>query len=315
MRTIRSGSDLTATIIPFTMMRMFLVSLLFPFGEPLPAFWPRRGGGGSGSMMAHGEYGSPDEHLEQQLHQDGYLLEFQYVRQFMQDVFESYGVPPDRAAVCADVLLVADERGIHSHALGRLKPIYCDRMDAGILYPSQDIRVIKETETTALLDGNLGLGLYIGPFAMQMAIQKAKKYGVGFVAVKNSTHYGIAGYYTLMASQNNCIGWTGTNARPSIAPTFGVQPMMGTVRIVGHAQKTFLLTHKAVLSFSLLASFCRTQLLLGFPATNPLTFASIVPRLLTSVVRLKCTPARVEKHPVGVSLIIKALNVPIPKKS
>eukprot|EP00977_Amphora_coffeiformis_P030031 scaffold44390_cov153-Amphora_coffeaeformis.AAC.1 len=228
MRTIRSGSDLTATIIPFTMMRMFLVSLLFPFGEPLPAFWPRRGGGGSGSMMAHGEYGSPDEHLEQQLHQDGYLLEFQYVRQFMQDVFESYGVPPDRAAVCADVLLVADERGIHSHGLGRLKPIYCDRMDAGILYPSQDIRVIKETETTALLDGNLGLGLYIGPFAMQMAIQKAKKYGVGFVAVKNSTHYGIAGYYTLMASQNNCIGWTGTNARPSIAPTFGVQPMMGT---------------------------------------------------------------------------------------
>jgi LDH2 family malate/lactate/ureidoglycolate dehydrogenase len=146
----------------------------------------------------------------------------------MKDVFLSYGVSPDRAATCADVLTKADERGIHSHGLGRLKPIYCDRMDAGIVFPDKPITVVKETSTTALLDGNLGLGLYIGPYAMQLAIQKAKQHGVGFVAVRNSTHYGIAGYYTLMATQNNCIGWTGTNARPSIAPTHGVEPFMGT---------------------------------------------------------------------------------------
>jgi len=79
-----------------------------------------------------------------------------------------------------------------------------------------------------LVDGNLGLGLYIGPHCMQMAIDKAKKHGVGFVAVKNSTHYGIAGYYATMATDQGCIGFTGTNARPSIAPTYGVEPMLGT---------------------------------------------------------------------------------------
>jgi len=125
-------------------------------------------------------------------------------------------------------LIEADRRGIDSHGLGRLKPIYCDRMDQGILWPDKPIQVLKETETTALVDGNLGLGLYIGPHCMQMAIDKAKKHGVGFVAVKNSTHYGIAGYYVTMATQAGCIGLSGTNARPSIAPTFGVEPMLGT---------------------------------------------------------------------------------------
>jgi L-2-hydroxycarboxylate dehydrogenase (NAD+) len=159
---------------------------------------------------------------------NNFVLDFKYMRRFMIDVFESYGVPPERAEVCANVLVAADERGIHSHGLGRLKPIYCDRMDAGILFPDQPIDVIRETDTTALLDGNLGLGLYVGPFAMQMAIDKAKKHGVGFVVVKNSTHYGIAGYFARMATTQGCVGFTGTNARPSITPTYGVEPMMGT---------------------------------------------------------------------------------------
>eukprot|EP00957_Ditylum_brightwellii_P004846 369147-Ditylum_brightwellii.AAC.1 len=120
------------------------------------------------------------------------IVSFDYMKTFMQDVFETYNVPPDRAETCADVLIEADKRGIKSHGLGRLKPIYCDRMDAGILFPSMPIDVISESDTTALLDGNLGIGLYIAPYAMQMAIDKAKKHGVGFVAVKNSTHYGIA---------------------------------------------------------------------------------------------------------------------------
>lgn len=96
-------------------------------------------------------------------------------------------------------------------------------MEQGILFPNHPIDIIKETPTTALVDGNLGLGLYIGPYCMNLAIQKAKKFGIGFVVVKRSTHYGIAGYYATMATDNGCIGWTGTNARPSIAPTFGVE--------------------------------------------------------------------------------------------
>mmetsp|Transcript_15442 Transcript_15442/g.23969 ORF Transcript_15442/g.23969 Transcript_15442/m.23969 type:complete len:459 (+) Transcript_15442:124-1500(+) len=156
------------------------------------------------------------------------IIDFDYMKAFMKDVFLSYGVPEDRAETCSEVLIEADRRGIDSHGLGRLKPIYCDRMDNGILFPDRPIDVLKETDTTALVDGNLGLGLYIGPYCMQMAIDKAKKHGVGFVAVKNSTHYGIAGYYATMASDAGCVGFTGTNARPSIAPTFGVEPMLGT---------------------------------------------------------------------------------------
>ena len=140
----------------------------------------------------------------------------------------AYGVPEKEAIISADVLIEADKRGIDSHGIGRLKPIYCDRMDADILYPYKEMKTISESDTTALVDGGLGLGLYIGPACMQMAIDKAKKHGVGFVAVQNSTHYGIAGYYATMAADQGCVGWSGTNARPSIAPTFGVEPMMGT---------------------------------------------------------------------------------------
>ena len=114
------------------------------------------------------------------------ICSFDFMTQFMTDVFVSYGVSKDRAAICADVLVESDRRGIDSHGIGRLKPIYCDRMDAGILKPDMPIDVVRETDTTALLDGNLGIGLYIGPYCMQMAIDKAKKHGVGFVAVRNS---------------------------------------------------------------------------------------------------------------------------------
>mmetsp|Transcript_16768 Transcript_16768/g.31773 ORF Transcript_16768/g.31773 Transcript_16768/m.31773 type:complete len:457 (+) Transcript_16768:119-1489(+) len=156
------------------------------------------------------------------------IVDFDYMKQFMKDVFLTYGCTEEQAEISSDVLIEADKRGIDSHGLGRLKPIYCDRMDEGILWANKPIDIVKETETTALVDGNLGLGLYIGPYCMKMAIEKAKKHGVGFVAVQNSTHYGIAGYYTTMATDAGCIGFSGTNARPSIAPTFGVEPMLGT---------------------------------------------------------------------------------------
>lgn len=168
------------------------------------------------------------ESRKEEVVNDDPIIDFDYMKQFMKDVFLSYDVPEERAETCSEVLIEADKRGIDSHGLGRLKPIYCDRIDAGILYPSRPINVLKETQTTALVDGNLGMGLYIGPHCMQMAIDKAKEYGVGFVCCKNSTHYGIAGYYSTMATDNDCVGLTGTNARPSIAPTYGVEPMLGT---------------------------------------------------------------------------------------
>ena len=87
---------------------------------------------------------------------------------------------------------------------------------------------IKETETTAVVDGHDGMGQVIGYKSMKMAIEKAKKYGMGMVVVRNSCHYGIAGYYASMATKAGCIGITGTNARPSVAPTFGVEGMFGT---------------------------------------------------------------------------------------
>jgi len=155
------------------------------------------------------------------------IVDFTYMKQFMKDVFISYGCTDERAETCSDVLIEADKRGIDSHGLGRLKSIYCDRMDNGILWPDRPIEIIKETKTTAFVDGNLGIGLYIGPYCMNLAIEKAKKHGVGFVVAKNSTHYGIAGYYSTMATDAGCVGLTGTNARPSLAPTFGVEPMLG----------------------------------------------------------------------------------------
>ncbi len=91
-----------------------------------------------------------------------------------------------------------------------------------------EFEIVRETPTTAVVDGHDGMGMIVGYKAMNMAIEKAKKYGMGMVAARNSTHYGIAGYYATMATKAGCIGITGTNARPSIAPTFGVENMLGT---------------------------------------------------------------------------------------
>jgi LDH2 family malate/lactate/ureidoglycolate dehydrogenase len=146
----------------------------------------------------------------------------------MVDAFVKIGVPVEDAKVCADVLMESDRRGIESHGVNRFKPIYIDRINAGIQNPVTKIDVLRETATTAVLDANDGMGMVVSKKAMEMAIEKAKKYGMGMVAVRNSTHYGIAGYYASMAANAGMIGMTGTNARPSIAPTFGVENMLGT---------------------------------------------------------------------------------------
>ncbi len=156
------------------------------------------------------------------------ILDWKTAHDFIKDAFIGSGVPADEAEIVTDVILESDRRGIESHGCNRFKPVYIDRIKAGIQFATTNFEIIKETETTAVVDGHHGMGQVIGHKAMTMAIEKAKKYGMGMVAVRNSTHYGIAGYYTTMATKAGCIGMTGTNARPSVAPTFGVEGMFGT---------------------------------------------------------------------------------------
>lgn len=156
------------------------------------------------------------------------VLDWKTVINFVTDAFVGVGVPRADAEICTDILVESDRRGIESHGVNRFKPIYIDRILAGIQNPVTNFEIIKETATTAVIDGHDGMGQVIGFKSMQMAIDKAKKYGMGMVAVRNSCHYGIAGYFATMATKQGMIGITGTNARPSIAPTFGVENMLGT---------------------------------------------------------------------------------------
>ena len=156
------------------------------------------------------------------------IVDWKTITNFVIDSFVGYGVPREDAEICADVLLESDKRGIESHGCNRFKPVYLDRIKAGIQNPVTNFEIIKETETTAVVDGHDGMGQVIGYKAMSMAIEKAKRYGMGMVVVRNSCHYGIAGYYTSMAAKAGCVGMTGTNARPTVAPTFGVEGMFGT---------------------------------------------------------------------------------------
>ena len=147
---------------------------------------------------------------------------------FMIDVFKAYGVPAEDAVICADVLLESDRHGIESHGCNRFKPIYIDRIEKGTLLPVTEVEILKETPTTVVMDAHDGMGMVASHRMMEMLIEKAKKNGMAGGAIRNSTHYGIAGYWTNMAAKAGLIGITGTNARPSIAPTFGVENMMGT---------------------------------------------------------------------------------------
>ena len=155
-------------------------------------------------------------------------VDFDTLERFMQDVFTGIDVPLADSKICADVLISADKLGIDSHGINRMKPFYYDRIKAGIQKPVTKFEIIKDGFTTALVDGNTGMGQVIAKKSMEITIEKAKKYGMGMVATKNSTHFGIAGYYAMMAAKAGMIGICGTNARPSVAPTFGVDGMHGT---------------------------------------------------------------------------------------
>lgn len=156
------------------------------------------------------------------------FIPFEVLEKFMVKVMVKAGIPEEDAGIVCDVLIEADKLGFDSHGVNRFKSIYLDRIKEGILNPVTNYKIIKEGPTTAVVDGQNGMGHVIAYHAMKLGIEKARKFGLGMVAVRNSSHFGFAGYYPLMAVRENMIGITGTNARPSIAPTFGVENMLGT---------------------------------------------------------------------------------------
>lgn len=137
------------------------------------------------------------------------------------------GCSPEHASLAADVLIRSDMRGIDSHGVARLSG-YVRLWEKGRINTKPNITIVHQTPTTATVDGDAGLGLVVAPYAMQIAIEKAEKYGSGWVSVRNSNHFGIAGYHTLMAVEKDMIGFAMTNASPLVAPTFSNERMLGT---------------------------------------------------------------------------------------
>ncbi|EDM36102.1 probable malate/L-lactate dehydrogenase [Pedobacter sp. BAL39] len=149
------------------------------------------------------------------------------LRNFTESVFLRMGCPEQDAQLAADVLLKSDLRGIDSHGVARLSG-YVRLWKKERINATPNVRVIHETPTTATVDGDRGLGLVVAPFAMKVAIEKAKVYGSGWVAVKNSNHFGIAGYHALMAVEQDMVGISMTNASPLVAPTYANERLLGT---------------------------------------------------------------------------------------
>lgn len=146
---------------------------------------------------------------------------------FTSAVFKKIGCSEDDAAIASKVLLSADFRGIDSHGLARLSG-YIRLWEIGRINPAPQIKIVHETPSTAVVDGDRGLGLVVAHYAMKLAMQKAENVGTGWVAVKNSNHFGIAGYHAMMALEHDMIGMAMTNASALVAPTFSMERMLGT---------------------------------------------------------------------------------------
>ncbi|GEO08123.1 Ldh family oxidoreductase [Segetibacter aerophilus] len=154
-------------------------------------------------------------------------FDYENLFDFVLHVFLQMGCSEEHAHLATEVLLSADLRGVDSHGVARLGG-YIRLWEAGRINATPTIKIIYETPSTAVVDGDAGLGLVVAPFAMQVAIEKAEKAGTGWVSVKNSNHFGIAGYHAMMALPRQMIGMAMTNASALVAPTFSVERMLGT---------------------------------------------------------------------------------------
>lgn len=162
---------------------------------------------------------------------------------FVYQVFLKMGCIEEHAILASRVLLDADMRGVDSHGVARLSG-YVRLWEAGRINATPNIKIVYETPSTAVVDGDKGLGLIVAPFAMKVAIEKATNVGTGWVSVKNSNHFGIAGHHAMMALDHDMIGWAMTNASALVAPTFSVERMLGTnpiaVAIPAHNEPPFV---------------------------------------------------------------------------
>ncbi len=149
------------------------------------------------------------------------------VKIFTEKIFKALGCTPADARLSAEVLINADLRGVDSHGVARLAG-YVRLYDHGRLNPRPEIKVLHQTPSTAVIDGDKGLGLVVAPFAMKLAVKKAKKAGSGWISVQNSNHFGIAGYHAMLALPHEMIGWAMTNAAPLVVPTFSREKLLGT---------------------------------------------------------------------------------------
>lgn len=155
------------------------------------------------------------------------MYSIDYLKDFTYNIFIKIGCPEDHAKLASEALVAADMRGVDSHGVARLSG-YIRLWEAGRINPNPDIKIIHETPSTAVIDGDAGLGLVIGQKAMEIIKEKAEKVGTGWAAVKNSNHFGIAGYHALLALENDMIGIGMTNASPLVAPTWSKEQMLGT---------------------------------------------------------------------------------------
>ena len=160
------------------------------------------------------------------------------------NVFISMGCSQADATLASEVLISADERGVDSHGIARLSG-YHRLWKAKRINPAPEVKVVHETPTTLTIDGDAGLGLVVGPKAMDLAIKKAETYGTCWVSVKNSNHFGIAGYHAMKALEKDMIGIAMTNASPLVSPTFSTERLLGTnpiaVAIPAKTQDPFVL--------------------------------------------------------------------------
>jgi L-2-hydroxycarboxylate dehydrogenase (NAD+) len=155
------------------------------------------------------------------------IFSYEQLHNFTKNIFLTIGCNNTDAEIATKVLLSADLRGVDSHGIARLVG-YVRLWEIKRINANPKIRIVHETPSTAVVDGDSGLGLVVAPSAMQIAIDKAKVAGTGWVSVKNSNHFGIAGYHAMMALEHDMIGIAMTNASPLVAPTFSVERLLGT---------------------------------------------------------------------------------------
>lgn len=155
------------------------------------------------------------------------MYTYTQLKDFAYQVFVKMGCPAPQAETASNALVSADLRGVDSHGVARLSG-YVRLWEANRINPKPNIQIIHETPSTAVVDGDAGLGLVVGPASMKIAMEKARNVGTGWVSVKNSNHFGIAGYHSMLALEEDMIGISMTNASPLVAPTWSKERMLGT---------------------------------------------------------------------------------------